>query len=530
MIRTKTHYSLLIWMFSLAQVGLAEETLPEPEITVVTAVGATQVAETTPIDKNGTSIDQKIDAFFAKPTAILGSIIFWEIPFSAHIKIPFILLWLVLGALFFTLYFKFINIRYLRLAIDVVRGKFTRNNEPGEVTHFQALSAALSATVGLGNIAGVAVAISIGGPGATFWMIVAGFLGMTSKFVECTLGVRYREIDAAGKVRGGPMYYLKKGLAKRGLGPLGSVLAVLFALLCIGGSFGGGNMFQVNQAHQQFVHVTGLLEHQGWVFGLIMAGIVACVIIGGIVSIAKVTSKVVPFMCGIYVLGALVVIITHIEAVPMAFGKIVTEAFSPIAVGGGIVGVIIQGFKRAAFSNEAGIGSASMAHAAVKTEHPASEGIVALLEPFIDTIVVCTMTALVIIITGEYQNNELGGVAMTSAAFASVISGFPIILSIAVILFAFSTMISWSYYGQQAWNFLFGHSKASDISYKLLFCLFIVIGAASSLSNVLDFSDIMILGMAFPNIIGLYLLIGEVREEVDTFTAKIKDGTIHRRN
>lgn len=522
----KTLFLPYIFIFILAQVGLAQDTTTDSEKTVTPVVDAAQPDTAIAASTEEKSLDKKIDELFAKPTAWLASIIFWEIPFTNTIKIPFILIWLVVGATFFTCYFRFINIRYLKLAFDVVRGKYTRDDEPGQVTHFQALSAALSATVGLGNIASVAVAIGIGGPGATFWMIVAGFLGMSSKFVECTLGVRYREFDAEGTVRGGPMYYLKNGLAKQGLGPLGSALAILFALLCIGGSLGGGNMFQVNQAHQQFVSVTGLLANQGWVFGLIMAGIVACVIIGGIVSIAKVTSKVVPFMCGIYIAAAMTIIITHFDAVPMAFGKIITEAFSPIAVGGGVVGVIIQGFKRAAFSNEAGIGSASMAHAAVKTENPASEGIVALLEPFIDTIIVCTMTALVIIITGEYQNKELEGVAMTSAAFASVIWWFPIILSVAVILFAFSTMISWSYYGQQAWNYLFGHSKAAVLSYKLLFCVFIVIGAASSLSNVLDFSDIMILGMAFPNIIGLYFLIGEVRQEVDAFTTKINDGTI----
>ena len=372
-----------------------------------------------------------------------------------------------MDSIVFTIYMRFVNIRGFRMAIDIVRGIYSNPNDKGEVSHFQALTAALSGTVGLGNIAGVAIAISLGGPGATFWMIIAGLLGMSSKFVECTLGVKYRIENADGSVSGGPMYYLSRGFAEKGWPGLGKVLAVFFAVMCIGGSIGGGNMFQVNQAFQQFEAVTGgtesFIHGQGWIFGLVMALLVAVVIIGGIKSIAKVTDKIVPFMCGIYVLAALVILFGNFTRIPEAFGLIFAGAFSPMAISGGIVGVLIQGFKRAAFSNEAGIGSASIAHSAVKTNEPVTEGLVALLEPFIDTVIVCTMTALVIVITGTVDGGgvwqPLGaggdGIHLTSTAFSSVITWFPIILAVAVILFAFSTMITWSYYGIKSWKYLF---------------------------------------------------------------------------
>ncbi len=445
------------------------------------------------------------------------------------VQIPFVLIWLLVGALFFTLFMRFINARGFKLAVDIVRGKYDDPSDPGEVSHFQALTAALSGTVGLGNIAGVAIAISIGGPGATFWMIVAGFLGMSSKLVECTLGVKYRQIDDKGTVYGGPMYYLSQGLADKGMAGLGKVLAVFFAIMCVGGSFGGGNMFQVNQAFKQFSGTFGLLEGSGAIFGIIIAALVAVVIIGGIKSIATVTEKIVPFMVGIYLAAAMVIIFGNIGSVPAAFGSIIGGAFAPTAVAGGLVGVLIQGFRRAAFSNEAGIGSASIAHAAVKTNQPASEGLVALLEPFIDTVVVCTMTALVIIITGKYHNpDSLGGVELTSEAFATTISWFPYLLAIAVLLFAFSTMITWSYYGLQSWTYLFGKSRVADISYKIIFCLFIVIGAAASLDEVVNFSDAMIFAMCFPNILGLYILRHVVRDEIDGYMGDIKSGKIKR--
>lgn len=440
--------------------------------------------------------------------------------------LPIVVIVLILGATFFTLYFGFVNIRKFGLAINVVRGAYSDPNEKGEVSHFQALTAALSGTVGLGNIAGVAIAISIGGAGATFWMIMAGLLGMSSKFTECTLGVKYRTIDPKGEVSGGPMYYLSRGLAEMGLGGLGKVFAAFFAVMCIGGSFGGGNMFQVNQAYKQFVGVFEV-DMAGWLFGLIMAILVAIVIIGGIKSIASVTDKIVPIMVGVYVTAALVILGINFGEIPRAFGEIISGAFAPTAVAGGFIGVLIQGFRRAAFSNEAGVGSASIAHAAVKTNNPASEGIVALLEPFIDTVVVCTMTALVIIITNNHLDpNAADGVALTSQAFSSEIPFFNYVLVVAVILFAFSTMITWSYYGLKAWTYLFGGSRAADITYKVLFCTFVVIGAAASLGKITDFSDAMIFAMAFPNIIGVAILAPKVRDELRDYLGKIKSGEI----
>jgi AGCS family alanine or glycine:cation symporter len=444
--------------------------------------------------------------------------------------VPVVVLWLVAGAIIFTLYLRFANFRFFRLAIEIVSGKHSNPTDKGEVSHFQALSAALSGTVGLGNIAGVAVAISLGGPGATFWMIVAGLLGMSSKFVECTLGVKYRKFGEDGRTYGGPMYYLRDGLAKRGWGKMGKIFAIFFAVMCVGGSLGGGNMFQINQAFAQFVNVTGgpqesWAQGYGWLFGLVVAALVAMVIIGGIRSIAKATSKIVPLMCGIYVLAAIAVLVARIDKVPGALSLILSEAFNPQAVTGGFVGVLIQGFKRAAFSNEAGIGSASIAHSAVRTKFPASEGLVSLLEPFIDTVVVCTMTALVIVVTGQWEvgaSSFAEGVSLTSDSFESVISWFPLILTLAVLLFAFSTMITWSYYGQQAWAFVFGRGRQADLAYKLIFCLCIILGSAMSLDKVIDFSDAMIFAMCFPNLIGLYFLMPEARRELEIYLSEIR--------
>jgi len=504
-------------------------------------------------------IDEKINRLFGDYTGWFVEAIFAEIPFGPNVSIPWVLIVLVLGALYFTIYFKFINFTGFGRAVNVVRGKYDHlesdakaeaskdipqtqegdiletirvENQEGEVSHFQALTAALSATVGLGNIAGVAVALSIGGPGATFWMILAGLLGMSSKFVECTLGVRYREIDENGTVYGGHMYYLKKGLAEVGAGGLGKVLSVIFAIMCIGGSFGGGNMFQSNQAFKMFQTVTGgeqsFAAGYGWLFGLIMAICVGIVIIGGIKKIAKVTDKIVPFMVGIYVLAAIVVLFIHATDIPKAFGQIFSGAFTGEGILGGVFGVLIQGFRRAAFSNEAGIGSASIAHSAVKTNYAASEGLVALLEPFIDTVIVCTMTALVIIISNgdgsimQYGQEVPDGVSATSAAFQSNISWFPWVLAIAVILFAFSTMISWSYYGYQAWTYLFGRTKTAEYAYKTIFCLMVIVGAAITLGAVIDFSDAMIFAMLVPNMVGLVLLAPKVREELKKYISAIK--------
>ncbi len=452
-------------------------------------------------------------------------------------KIPFVVVWLVLGATFFTLFMRFINIRGFKHAIQLVAGKFDNPDHKGEVSHFQALATALSATVGLGNIAGVAIAISIGGPGATFWMILAGFLGMSSKFVECTLGVKYRRIEKDGSVSGGPMFYLSEALKKKRLGGLGKVLAAIFAVLVIGGSFGGGNMFQANQAFSQLTVIYPALEGQGWIFGILLAILVGAVIIGGIKSIAKVTEKIVPFMAIMYVTVALVIIFINISHTGEAFGLIISGAFAPAALKGGIIGVLIVGFQRAAFSNEAGVGSASIAHSAVKTDEPITEGIVALLEPFVDTVIICTMTALVLIFTGFHENpTGLEGAQLTSAAFESVFSWFPYLLVIAIILFAFSTMISWSYYGQKGFNYLFGNlfekkfgsKKHMRITYQLIFLGFIIVGASSQLGAVIDFSDMMILSMAFPNILGLIILAPEVKKDLISYLNRIKSGEIKK--
>ncbi|MDT7827828.1 amino acid carrier protein [Pricia sp. S334] len=443
--------------------------------------------------------------------------------------IPFIVIWLVFGALFFTIRMGFINVRGFKHSIDLARGKYDDPDAPGQVTHFQALATAVSGTVGLGNIAGVAVAVSLGGAGATFWMIICGLLGMSSKFVECTLGVKYRDILPDGRVFGGPMNYLRYGLAKKNMAGLGKVLAGLFAVLAIGASFGGGNMFQANQSFEQLSGQFPVLAGNGFWFGVLTAILVGVVIIGGIRSIAKVTGKIVPLMATIYVLAALAVIIMNIQNVAPAFGAIVDGAFSPSALKGGVIGVLVVGFQRAAFSNEAGVGSAAIAHSAAKTNHPPSEGFVALLEPFIDTVVVCTLTALVLIFTGMHEVEGMAGAQLTSDAFGSEITWFPYVLGVAVFLFAFSTMISWSYYGMRAWTYLFGKSKKSELTYKLLFLVFVVVGASVSLGAVLVFSDMMILAMSFPNIIGLYIMSGEVRGDLANYWHKLKANELFKK-
>ena len=440
--------------------------------------------------------------------------------------IPFIVIWLIFGATFFTIRMGFINIRGFKHSFELASGKYDDPNAPGTITHFQALATAVSATVGLGNIAGVAVAVSLGGAGATFWMIIAGLLGMSSKFVECTLGVKYRHINSEGRVFGGPMNYLRYGLEKRNMKSFGRFLAGFFAILGVGASFGGGNMFQANQSFEILSGQFPMLEGNGFWFGIILAVLVGVVIIGGINSIAKVTGKVVPVMAAIYIIGAFVVIGINIENIGPALTAIWDGAFSPSALKGGVIGVLIVGFQRAAFSNEAGVGSAAIAHSVVKTNNPPSEGFVALLEPFIDTVVVCTLTALVLIFTGMHEVEGVGGTQLTSDAFASVIDWFPYVLSVAVFLFAFSTMISWSYYGMRAWTFLFGKSSKSELIYKVFFLVFVVIGASISLGAVLDFSDMMILSMSFPNIIGLYIMSGEVREDLREYFRKLKAGEL----
>ena len=598
--------------------------------------------------ENELGIDQRIDQAFKPFSDFISSIVFFEVFDGA----PFVIILLVLSALFFTLYFGFPNIKYFGKAINVVRGKYDHVDESssgnsdlaidgdikdtiadeskdGEVTHFQALATAVSGTVGNGNIAGVALAIALGGPGATFWMIVCGLLGMSTKFVECTLGVQYRDVGEDGTVYGGPMYYLSKGLKEKGFGVLGKITAVLFAIFCIGGSFGGGNAAQSNQATIVLKELLGWdSSSAGAIIGIVLAVLVGIIIIGGIKRIASVTEKVVPFMAVLYLLACIYIIVTNFSLVDNAFGLIISEAFNPQAIGvGGIIGVLLVGFKRAAFSNEAGAGSASIAHSAVKTKYSASEGLVALLEPFIDTVVICTMTALVIIIFNfngdvnndkqftygkikvqsvvnynseevvsengvfnigdkKYEQDDLGniyidnetvvvntlalidgkkyfktnnkfripyvekdslgndvtiigeydnvkgkvmidgklyeGAGITSKAFAEYIPYSNVFLTIAVVLFAVSTMISWSYYGLQSWKFLFGRGKLADITYKLLFLAFVVIGAAASMNSIWGFSDAMIFAMVFPNMVGLFFLFPVVKKQLTRYLEAIK--------
>ena len=485
----------------------------------------------------------RVDAIFAQSTGWFVNLIFATLPTSGLIGVdlPWIVGWLVAGATVFTIYFGFIQFRAFGHALQLVRGKYSDPKDAGEVSHFQALATALSGTVGLGNIAGVAVAVSIGGAGATFWMILAGLLGMASKFTECTLGVKYRNEYPDGTVSGGPMYYLKKGFAERGL-PLGGFMAVMFSIFCVLGALGGGNMFQANQAASQVQSVLGIPT---WITGLVLAGIVFAVIVGGIKSIARVTEKVVPFMGIGYFLTGLAILIANYDMIAWAFGEIIRGAFTDSGIVGGFIGAIIQGFRRAAFSNEAGIGSAAIAHSAVRTKEPITEGFVSLLEPFIDTVLICTMTALVIIITGQlltdaetgrYLLDEAGriatadgsaaGVPLTSAAFGSAFGWAPYALSLAVFLFAFSTMITWSYYGMKSWTYMFGEGRNREMTFKVIFCVFVFIGAVSSLDAVIDFSDAALFAMAIVNIIGLYFLMPIVKRELESYMARLKSGEI----
>ena len=483
-------------------------------------------------------LDERINDAFTPIANWWESLILHNFPGT---EIPTIIFLLVGGALFFTIYFGFINIKRFPTAINTVRGKYDAvedSSDDGEVSHFQALATAVSGTVGNGNIAGVALAIAVGGPGATFWMVVCGLIGMSTKFVECTLGVKYRDVGEDGTVYGGPMYYLTRGLEEKGFAKIGKVLGVIFALLCIGASFGGGNAAQSNQAAMQLVETFGIEGGSArTIIGVILMVVVGVIIIGGIKRIASVTEKVVPFMALMYILACLYIILSNFWFIDDAFGMIFSQAFSPQAGLGGFLGVLITGFRRAAFSNEAGAGSASIAHSAVKTKYAASEGLVALLEPFIDTVVICTMTALVIIIfNGDSTVFSYGGeggkvlidglpvegAGITAAAFAKYISFSGPFLTIAVVLFAVSTMISWSYYGLQSWMFVFGKSKISDLTYKSLFLIFIVIGAAGDMSSVWAFSDAMILALVFPNMIGLLILFPTVKEELNKYLEVIK--------
>jgi len=514
----RTRWSLaalaLLAAMASATAGLADDTAPEP-----------------PAAPERSSFEQQADQFFGDYlVAPLAAVFFWEVP---GLEMPVVVLWLLAGSIFFTLRMGFVNVRMFGHAIQLVRGKYDDPEAAGEVSHFQALATALSATVGLGNIAGVAIAIATGGPGATLWMIVVGFLGMSAKFTEVTLGQKYRHIRPDGSIMGGAMYYLSDGLAARGLAPLGKVLAIAFVLLCIGGSFGGGNSFQVKQGLDQIRTVVPYFDANPWAYGLLMAFLVGIVIIGGIRRIASVADKIVPSMCILYVLACLYVILANVTDLPAAITTIVRGAFTPEAAFGGFVGCLVTGIRRAAFSNEAGIGSAAIAHSAARSDYPVQEGIVSLLEPFIDTVVVCTMTALVIVITGICNDDgcrifveKQQGAALTSAAMAAEISWFPYVLSLAIFLFSYSTMISWSYYGERCWTWLFGEKVT--ILYRILFLTFTFLGSVVTATNILDFSDLMILGMAFPNILGVFLLSGVVARSLAEYRQALASGEVQQ--
>ncbi len=455
-----------------------------------------------------------LEHYFERFTNVLSSAVFYSFDLNGS-QLPLVLLWLISGAIICTVSLGFINIRGFRYAFGLLK-RNKRTGNAGEISPFQALSTALSGTVGTGNIAGVALAIGLGGPGATFWMIVAGFLGMSLKFVECTLAVKYRRVNSDGSVNGGPMYYIHAALSKAGQPQLGKILSIFFCIACI---FGASGFVHVNQAYVQFNTVTGF--DNALLFGIIYAFFVAIVIIGGIKSIARVASQLVPLMCAIYLSAAIFILCWHFTAIPQAFYLIVKSAFAPEAAYGGAIGVMIQGFRRAAYSNEAGLGSSPIAHAASQTKEPVSQGFIALLEPFIDTVVICTITALVIIVTGAYLQPG-DGVQMTSAAFASVVSWFPWLMLVSLLLFGYTTVIGWFYYGLSCFRYIFGQRKLLSYLYKVVFCIIVSFGAIPNILAVFNFIDSMIFLMAVPNILALYLLLPEVRADLKDYLQRHK--------
>lgn len=474
-------------------------------------------------------IDKIIDTAFEPIANAVATVIFYSVPVMG-LDIKIVLVWLVVAAIFFTIYYGFINIRYFGHAIDVLRGKYDKENDEGQINRFQALMTSLSGTVGLGNIAGVAVAISVGGPGAAFWMAIMGLFGMSTKFTEVTLGVKYRQHGSKSHpeaISGGPMYYLRSAFERHRFPLMGKFMAGLFAVCCVGGTIGAGGLFQANQAYQQALTISGgdagFLADKGWLFGLFMAILVGLVIIGGIQWIAAVSSRVVPAMAIIYIVAGFVVIGFHYTAIPAAMQTIFEMALYPEAGIGALMGALLMGVQRATFSNEAGLGSAAIAHSAVKTDMPISQGMVGMLGPFIDTVIICMVTALVIVISGAYlEGSGIEGVELTSRAFASGISWFPYVLSLTVFLFAYSTMISWSYYGLKCATYLFGERDIVEGLYKFIFCVFIVIGASTQLSSIILFTDAMVFAMAVPNIIGLYILAPEIKKDLKIYLQQIK--------
>jgi len=533
MFRLRLFLFTLLCTLVFSTSGVAQDApteVAEPALVATETVAETNESTNDEVASES-SLADSIDARFGVVVESMAAVLFWDPIPGEDVSIPLIVLILLLGSTFFTFYHGWLNIRGFAHAIDVTRGKFDNPDDPGEISHFQALTSALSATVGLGNIASVALAIQAGGPGAVVWMMLLGILGMTAKFNECTLAQVYRKIKPDGTVHGGPMYYLEIGLQERGL-PWGIAkgFGVVFAIFCIGGSFGGGNMFQANQAT---LAVVGIMEDTGlasdpadnrWIVGGVLAFMVGLVIIGGIRRIGRVTERIIPIMCGIYMLAGMFILYTHAAQLPDAVSLILSSCIDPGAAYGGFIGVLVLGIKRAVFSNEAGVGSAAIAHAAAKTDEPVREGIVAMLGPFIDTVIICTMTALVVIVSGAYKDPDAGeGVEITQLAFASVASWFPLVLGASIFLFAYSTMISWSYYGEKAWQYIFGESLAALMIYRVIFLMFIVLGAITSLKNVMEFSDLMILSMAFPNIIGGVILAPKVKSLLKDYWTRFKN-------
>ncbi len=467
------------------------------------------------MNPNSGTPDQIINSWLAPIADWLGAVVFYAVPVGGS-KLPLIMVWLIMGGIVCTLAFRFINLRGFRHSARVIRGDYSSNDHPGEATPFQALSTAVSGTVGLGSIGGVAVAVSLGGPGAAFWMMIAGFLGMSTKFAEVTLAVKYRLVRPDGTVSGGAMYYVPVALSRVGLPRLGKFLAVFFCVAAVGGSL---TIFQVQQSYSQLRLVTGF--EQAWVYGLLVAVWVGFVLFGGVKRIVKWTDKLSPFMCLLYVAACLVVLGANYANLPRALATIFHDAFAPNAVTGGVVGALIQGFRRASFANEAGIGSAPMAHATVRTREPMSQGFAALMEPFLDTIVICLLTALVVVVSGVYQTSHNVDIALTSDAFATVVPWFPVVLAVVAMLFALSTVLSWGYYGEQAWTWLFTGAKPSRIAYRLLLCAVLFVAPTLNIGQVVNIVDSLNFCMAIPNLIAVYLLLPELRADLASYWRRV---------
>lgn len=461
------------------------------------------------------TVDERINAWLAPVADWFGKVIFFSVPVGGA-QMPLIMAWLIMGGVVCTLAFRFVNLRGFGHSIRVIRGDYSSKDHPGEASPFQALSTAVSGTVGLGSIGGVAIAVTLGGPGAAFWMVVAGFLGMSTKFAEVTLAVKHRIVRPDGTVSGGAMYYVPIALQKVGMPRLGKFLAGFFCVAAVGGSL---TIFQVNQAWVQFHAVTDF--PYGFVFGLVTAAWVAFVLFGGVKRIVQWTDKLSPLMCILYVVACLVVLGANFSQIPAALAAIFREAFVPDAVAGGVVGALIQGFRRASFANEAGLGSAPMAHAMVRTQEPMSQGFAALMEPFLDTVIICLLTALVIVVTGVYQTSASDGIALTSDAFATVVPWFPIVLAMVAILFALSTVLAWGYYGEQAWTWLFSGRKGSRFAYRAFLCCVLAVAPVFDRDQVTSIVDSLTFAGAIPNLIAVYLLLPELRADLASYWQRV---------